>query len=68
MNEIIFSVQEAPEGGYIARALGHSLFTEADDLSSLHENVKEAVRCHFEEEDKPKLIRLHFAKEEVIAA
>ena len=68
MNEIIFSIEEAPEGGYTARALGHSLFTEADDLKSLHENVKDAVRCHFEEQERPKLIRLHFAKEEVIAA
>ena len=68
MNEIIFSVEEAPEGGYIARALGHSIFTEADDIESLYENVKDAVRCHFEEGGKPKLIRLHFAREEVIAA
>lgn len=68
MNEIIFSVEEAPEGGYIARALGHSVFTEADDLKSLHQNVKDAVQCHFEEAEKPKVIRLHFTKEEVIAA
>jgi len=50
MNEVIFFVEEAPEGGWLARALGHSIFTEADDMPTLHENVRDAVRCHFEEE------------------
>jgi hypothetical protein len=67
MNEIFFLVEEAPEGGYIARALGESIFTEADDLESLHERVRDAVRCHFEEGKAPRMIRLHFAREEVIA-
>ena len=67
MNELIFLVEEAPEGGYIAKALGQSIFTEADDLSELHEQVRDAVHCHFEEEVRPKLIRLHFVHEEVIA-
>lgn len=67
MNEIIFLVEEADEGGYIARALGESIFTEADDLPSLHEMVRDAVRCHFEEGKEPKIIRLHFVREEVIA-
>jgi hypothetical protein len=68
MNEIIFAVEEAPEGGYTARALGYSVFTEADDLKSLYQNVREAVQCHFDENEKPKVIRLHFAREEIIAA
>lgn len=68
MKEIIFTVEEAPEGGFIARALGHSIFTEAENMSELHERVKEAVHCHFEEQERPKLIRLHFLQEEVIAA
>ena len=68
MKEIIFTVEEAPEGGFIARALGHSIFTEAENMSDLHERVKEAVHCHFEEQERPKLIRLHFLQEEVIAA
>ncbi|ADE16925.1 conserved hypothetical protein [Nitrosococcus halophilus Nc 4] len=67
MNEIIFIVEEAPEGGYQLRALGESIFTEADDLESLHAQVREAVSCHFEEGEAPKIIRLHFVKEEVIA-
>jgi hypothetical protein len=68
MNELIFLVEEAPEGGYMARAVGESIFTEADDMGSLHEMVRDAVRCHFDEGKGPKLIRLHFVREEVIAA
>lgn len=68
MNEIIFLVENAVEGGYTARALGESIFTEADDLESLRENIRDAVSCHFEPEQKPKMIRLHYVSEEVIAA
>jgi hypothetical protein len=68
MNELIFLVQEAPEGGYTARALGESIFTEADDINHLHAQVRDAVRCHFEEDKRPKVIRLHFVREEVIPA
>ncbi len=68
MNELIFLVEEASEGGYNARALGVSIFTEADDLRELYEQVRDAVRCHFEEAERPKIIRLHFVREEVIAS
>lgn len=67
-DEIIFTVEEAPEGGYTARALGESIFTEADDLPSLREMVRDAVRCHFGEDKRPQIIRLHFIREEIIAA
>lgn len=67
MNEIIFLIDEAPEGGYTARAMGYSIFTEADSLPELHENIRDAVRCHFEEADRPRLVRLHQVREEVIA-
>ena len=67
MSEIIFIVEEAPEGGYTARALGESIFTEADDLAQLHARIRDAVQCHFEEGGAPKLVRLHFVKDEVIA-
>ena len=60
-------VEEAPEGGYTARALGESIFTEAEDLGELQAQVRDAVLCHFKEEERPKLIRLHFVREEVIA-
>ncbi len=67
MKEIIFLVEEAPEGGYIARALGESIFTEADTLEDLHEHVRDAVRCHFEEGEAPRVVRLHFVREQVLA-
>lgn len=68
MSEIVFIVEEAPEGGYIARAVGESILTEVDDLSQLHERTREAVRCHFDEGKAPKLIRLHYVRDEVITA
>ena len=66
MNELIFLVEEAPEGGYVARALGESIFTEADDAATLERNVRDAVRCHFDEGNVPRIVRLHFTREEVI--
>lgn len=59
MNEIIFLVEEVPEGGYTARVLGESIFTEADDLESLQEQVRDAVLCHFDEDKAPRIIRLN---------
>jgi hypothetical protein len=67
MNELIFIVEEAPDGGFTARALGVSIFTEADDWSKLQSQVRDAVRCHFEEGEGPKVIRLHYVREDVFA-
>jgi hypothetical protein len=66
-SEIIFSVEESPEGGYEARALGHSIFTQADTFDELKQNVREAVQCHFDEGTGPPVIRLHMVKDEVIS-
>jgi len=60
--EIIFLVQESPERGYEARALGHAIFTEADGLQSLKEQLRDAVRCHFDDGERPAVIRLHMAR------
>ena len=68
MNEIIFLVEEAAEGGWNARALGESIFTQADTREALRKNVREVVRCHFEQEAVPRIIRLHFVHDEIIAA
>ena len=65
--EIIFSVEEAPEGGYQAKALGFSIFTEADTFEDLKKMVHDAVLCHFEDKDRPKVIRLHLVKDELLA-
>ncbi len=67
MSEIIFLVEEAPEGGYTAKALGESIFTEADTMDELKEMVKDAIRCHFDDNNTPDIIRLHFVKEETIS-
>jgi hypothetical protein len=67
VSELIFLVEEAPEGGYVARALGESIFTEADSMAELHEQVRDAVRCHFDEGKAPRVIRLHIVRDEVIA-
>ena len=65
-SEIIFAVEESPEGGYEARALGHSIFTQADSMDELKAMVQDAVRCHFDEAERPRMIRLHLVRDEVI--
>lgn len=67
LQEIIFLVEEDPEGGYTARALGISIFTEADTLPELQKNIKEAISCYFDEGKEPKVVRLHYVHDEVIA-
>ena len=68
MTEIVFLVEDDPDGGYTARALGESIFTQAEDIESLKDMIRDAVNCHFEEEQKPKVIRLHIVRDEVIAS
>ena len=65
--EVIFQVVESAEGGYEARALGYSIYTEADSIDELKTMVLDAVRCHFDDAERPKIIRLHLVKDEVIA-
>ncbi len=64
--EIIFLVEESPEGGWEAKALGHSIYSEADTLEELKEAVRDTIRCHFEEEDLPRMIRLHVVRDEIL--
>ena len=66
MSEIHFIVEQAPEGGYAARAAGVNILTEADDLESLHAQVRDAVHCHFEDDNRPSIIRLHITREEML--
>jgi hypothetical protein len=72
MNEIVFAIEQAPEGGFTARALGESIFTEADTEADteaeLRVAVQDAVHCHFDEGQSPKIIRLHFVRDELLAA
>ena len=68
MNEIIFEIREdETEGGFVARALGHSIVTQADTWEDLRTNVRDAIRCHFEEGQAPPVIRLHRVFDEVLA-
>ena len=67
MSDIVFLVEDAPEGGFTARALGHSVYTDGETFDELRTNVRDAVRCHFETA-APTLIRLHYVKDEVLAA
>lgn len=66
--EIVFVVEDDAEGGFVASALGHSVVTQADTLDKLRDAVRDAVSCHFTEADRPKMIRLHYVRDEVIAA
>ncbi|MBX9257093.1 2-oxoisovalerate dehydrogenase E1 subunit beta [Desmonostoc muscorum CCALA 125] len=69
MTEIVFLVEDDPDGGYTARALTESIFTQADDIETLREMVRDAVHCHFpNEQSRPKIIRLHIVRDEVIAS
>lgn len=66
LQEIYFFVRESPEGGYEAEALNHSIYTDADTLEELRTMIKDAVTCHFEDEGRPGVIRLHFVREEML--
>jgi hypothetical protein len=68
MSEIVFLVEDDPAGGFTARALGHSVFTDGDSLDEIRANVRDAVRCHFDEHERPTVIRLHYVRDEVLAA
>ena len=68
MTEILFVVEEAAEGGYTESSVQASIVSEADTLEGLREAVRDAVRCHFEDADRPKMIRVHLDCDEVIAA
>ena len=68
MKEIIFEITEDEvDGGFVARALGHSIVTQAETWSELRINVREAVRCHFDEGTAPAVIRLHRVMDEILA-
>jgi hypothetical protein len=65
-SEIIFVVEESPEGGYEAKALGESIFTQAESMDELRTMAQDAVRSHFDDDDLPRMIRLHLVRDEVL--
>jgi hypothetical protein len=66
-SELVFVVEEAAEGGYTARALGEAIFTEADDLDQLRAMVRDAVICHFDDQERPRVVRLHLVRDELLS-
>lgn len=67
MTELLFLVEEDSEGGFTARSVGPSIFTQADSREQLIEAIRDAVRCHFDrDDDLPKVLRLHFVRDEVV--
>ena len=66
-NEIIFYIEESIEGGYEARAMGFSIYTQADTLEELKNNIKDAVLCHFEKDAAPQVVKMHFVREEAFS-
>ncbi len=66
MVELYFVVQELPDGGYTAKAIGESIFTQGDSLDELKENIRDAVDCHYEE-GGPKCLHLHIVRDEILS-
>jgi predicted RNase H-like HicB family nuclease len=68
MREITFEVTEDEvDGGYVASALGYGIHTQGNTLDELRRMVKDAVNCYFDDEAAaPKIIRLHFVRDEVL--
>ncbi len=68
MSELVFLIEDDPDGGLTARALGEAIFTEAESMEELRHNIRDAVLCHFEDEAaRPKVVRLHYVRDEVMA-
>jgi hypothetical protein len=68
MKQIVFDVTESIEGGFEASALGYRIHTQGENWDDLKAMIQDAVRCHFDEADRPALVRLLFTKEEVLSA
>lgn len=66
MSEMTFEVTDAPEGGYLAKAMVGGIYTEADTLPALRTALRDAVKCHYGEEERPATIRLRYVREEVL--
>jgi hypothetical protein len=66
-DEVIFLVEESLDGGFEARALGHSIFTEAETVEELRSMIQDAVLAHFDDSDRPRVVRLHFVRDEILA-
>ncbi|MDP3072215.1 MAG: hypothetical protein Q8N18_18125 [Opitutaceae bacterium] len=68
MNELVFDVTQEADGGFVAEALGESIFTEGNTWDELRANVREAVAAFYFDRPAPHRIRLHLVRDEVLAA
>jgi len=67
MQEIVFVIEQDPDGGYNAQALGHSIFTEGETEAEIKQNIIDAMKCHFNgDKEIPKIVRLHFVRDELL--
>jgi len=65
-NEIVFKVVESLDGGYEAKAIGHSIFTQCDEYDELPAMLRDAVKCHFSQDEMPTSIRIHLVEDKVV--
>lgn len=66
MNELVFSITQEADGGFVAEALGESIITQADTWEELRINVREAVQAFYFDRPAPKVLRLHLVRDEVL--
>jgi hypothetical protein len=64
--EIYFIIEDSIEGGFEAKAIGYPIYTEGETVSETKENIKDAINCHFDENEKPSIINIRYVKEEII--
>lgn len=64
--ELVFSVTQEADGGFVAECLSHDIFTQADTWEELRDNVREAVSAFFFDQPKPSLVRLHLVRDETL--
>jgi predicted RNase H-like HicB family nuclease len=67
MTEMLFMVEEDPEGGFVATAIGESIVTQGETMDELRANIRDAIVCHFDEGARPRAVRLHFVRDEVMS-
>ena len=65
--EIVFTVTQESDGGYVAESLSHDIFTQANTWEALRANVREAVSAFFFDQPKPSAVRLHLVRDELLA-
>lgn len=66
MRELLVIAEQEPDGGWVAHAVDAAIFTEADTEEELRSMVMDAVRVHFDDDERPHQVRLRFVREELL--